>query len=227
MPRTVHSADVGPIDLVKGQPFPPRRVDRRRSIDRAADGIDAGQDAARHLAGAELRHDDGVDDVCGDVVRERQAVAHFDAHLAIVRRHDQHSTARCAAADLPAIAEVPAPALDGVALQVWQRHHHQLDVRQRLQSGGLRHQRLLLVRADDVGGVHHRAGTRRQLRIGQADIRTDQQARQENGNRAPVPRYHLTPNDLPPNTIQSPSARSAAAAEPAGTAPAAEAAARA
>ncbi|NLS27699.1 hypothetical protein S2M10_27000 [Sphingomonas sp. S2M10] len=143
-----------------------------------ADRLRAGDDAARHVARLELRHDDVAD----DLVRQRvghdrfEAIADLDPHLALVGRDDQDDTVvRVLLPDPPGTAELIAVIGDVIALQVRDRRDDELA------AGRLLHFRRKLGELRDlcgreqVGVVDHPAGQLGEGRVGQRARRPGQQ----------------------------------------------------
>ena len=93
--------------------------------------------------------------------RAFEAVADLDAHLALVRRHDQqHAVVLVLLADLPVAAELIAVVLDRGALQRFERHHDELVGGLGFEVGELLRERRALRRVEDIGVVDHAAGER-------------------------------------------------------------------
>src|SRR3954452_872539 len=127
----------------------------------ADDVVDTTCDAAREIAGAEPRGDPVLDDEPGNSVGKRalEAIAHLDAHLALVRRHDQqHAVVLALLTDLPAAAKLVAEVLDRRALQRFERHHHELVTGLGFELGELLGERRACSRIQNAGIVDHAAG---------------------------------------------------------------------
>ncbi len=93
------------------------------------DGVGAGADAALIVVDAKTRQDLALDDDAGDGVGERalEAIADFDANLALVRRDDQHDAVVAALlADAPMAAELVAVFLNRPSAQRFQRDDDEL-----------------------------------------------------------------------------------------------------
>src|SRR5205814_10330741 len=81
------------------------------------------------IAGAELRDDNVLDDELAFGIGERafEAVTHFDAHLALVRRHDENRAVVLALLpDAPGAAELITVGGDVLPLQRFERGNHDL-----------------------------------------------------------------------------------------------------
>src|SRR5262245_15744460 len=154
----------------------------------AGDVVDAAVDAAGKVVGTKARDDCVLDDEPRDRVGERafEPVADLDAHLALVRRHDQHhAVVLVLLADTPVAPELDPVILDRGALQRFERHHHELVGGLGLERGELVIERSAGSGIEDIGLVHHAAAERGKLERGRGE--SEQQPDERKRGRAPEP----------------------------------------
>ena len=175
-----------------------------RGIDRPAQGLDdglhAGLDAQRHLAIAQMRDDDVLDDLIGGRVRQiaLEAVAHLDPELVVLRCDEQdHAIVLALLSDAPAPAQGQPPILDGVAGEIRQGHDDELELLLLLEIRELRGDALLLGLVENLGQIHHPPRERRDWRIGTSSSQGDEQREKQSEASGKSEAAPLTPTLSP------------------------------